>query len=62
MCKQSLRAWFERLTQVVKKDGLIQGQSYHTMFAKHSLEGKVTLFLVYVDDIVIYHMRWSWAN
>ena len=51
--KQSPRAWFERLTRVVKKEGFTQCQSDHTMFVKHSLEGKVTLFIVYVDDIVI---------
>lgn len=51
--KQSPRAWFDRLTCVVKEDGFTQCQSDHTMFIKHSLEGKVTLFIVYVDDIVI---------
>ena len=40
--KQSLRAWFERLTRVVKKEGFTQCQSNHTMFVKHSLERKVT--------------------
>ncbi|RDX95179.1 hypothetical protein CR513_22328, partial [Mucuna pruriens] len=33
--------------------GSIQYQLDHTMFVKHSLEGKVTLFIVYVDDIII---------
>lgn len=51
--KQSPRAWFDRLTRVVKKDGFNQCQSDHTMFVKHSMEGKVALFIVYVDDIVI---------
>lgn len=51
--KQSPRTWFERLTRVAKEDGFIQGQSDHTMFVKHSLEVKVTLFIMYVDDIVI---------
>jgi len=51
--KQSPRAWFERLTRVVKKEGFTQCQSDHTMFVKHSLEGKVTLFIIYVDDTVI---------
>lgn len=51
--KQSPRAWFDRLTRVVNKDGFNQCQSDHTMFVKHSMEGKVALFIVYVDDIVI---------
>lgn len=28
--KQSPRAWFDRLTRVVKEDGFIQGQSDHS--------------------------------
>lgn len=51
--KQSSRTWFERLTRVDKKEGFTQCHSDHTMFVKHSLEGKITLFIVYVDDIVI---------
>ena len=51
--KQSPRAWFDRLTRVVKEDGFTQCQSDHTVFVKHSSEGKVALFIVYVDDIVI---------
>lgn len=48
--KQSLRTQFDKLTQVVKKNGFTQCHTNHTMFVKHSLEGKVTLFIVYVDD------------
>lgn len=51
--KQSPRAWFDRLTRVVKEDGFVQCQTDHTMFAKHSMDGKIALFIVYVDDIVI---------
>lgn len=51
--RQAPRAWFDRLTRVVKKDGFNQCQSNHTMFVKHSMEEKVALFIVYVDDIVI---------
>jgi IS30 family transposase len=51
--KQSPRAWFDRLTKVVKQDGFVQCQTDHTMFVKHSLDGKIALFIVYVDDIVI---------
>lgn len=51
--KQSPRAWFDRLTKVVKQDGFVQCQADHTMFVKHSVDGKIALFIVYVDDIVI---------
>ncbi|RVW97173.1 Retrovirus-related Pol polyprotein from transposon TNT 1-94 [Vitis vinifera] len=29
------------------------GKVYHTLFMKHSKEGEMTLFIVYVDDIII---------
>lgn len=51
--KQSPRAWFDRLTRVVREDGFAQCQTDHTMFVKHSPEGRIALFIVYVDDIVI---------
>lgn len=51
--QQSPHVWFDRLTQVVKKDGFRQCQTDHTMFVKHSLEGMMALLIVYVDDIVI---------
>ena len=51
--KQSPKAWFDRLTKVVKKYGFIQCQLDHTLFVKRSKEGKMTLFIVYVDDIII---------
>ena len=38
---------------MVKGNGFIQCQMDHTMFVKHSKEGKTALFIVYVDDIVI---------
>lgn len=33
--------------------GLIQSQADHTMFYKHSREGKVAILIVYMDDIII---------
>lgn len=51
--KQSPRAWFERFTQFVKKQGYVQGQVDHAMFTRHSLEGKTTVLIVYVDDIIL---------
>ena len=51
--KQSPRAWFERLTRVVKKHGFFQCQIDHTMFIKHSSNGKRAIMIVYVDDIIL---------
>ena len=44
---------FDRLTKVVKQDGFAQCQTDHIMFAKHFVNGKIALFIVYVDDVVI---------
>ncbi|KAL5571449.1 hypothetical protein UlMin_021046 [Ulmus minor] len=35
------------------KSGYKQSQGDHTLFIKHSQDGKVTVLLVYVDDIII---------
>ena len=51
--KQSHRAWFGRFTQAMVSLGYRQSQSDHTMFIKHSLNGKLILLLVYVDDMII---------
>nr|XP_027189435.1 uncharacterized protein LOC113786269 [Cicer arietinum] len=51
--KQSPRAKFESFTQFVKKHGYSQCQIDHTMFVKHSSQGKMAILIVYVDDIVI---------
>ena len=51
--KQSPRAWFDRFTRVVKGQGYNQGQSDHTMFTRHSEDGKRTILIVYVDDIIL---------
>ena len=51
--KQSPRAWFEKFTQSMKKQGYIQGQADHTLFTKFSHDGKVVVLIVYVDDIVL---------
>lgn len=51
--KKSLRVWFDRFTRVFKEDGLNKCQSCHTMFVKHSIKETPTLFIDYVDDIVI---------
>lgn len=51
--KQSPKAGFNRMTRVVKVDRFTQCQLDHTIFFKHSLDEKTTLFIVIVDDIVI---------
>ena len=33
--------------------GFRQSQADHTLFVKHSLQGKITALIVYVDDIVL---------
>ncbi|XP_062118820.1 uncharacterized mitochondrial protein AtMg00810-like [Humulus lupulus] len=45
------RAWFDRFSKVVKNLGYIQGQTDHTLFAKHFDKGKLTILIVYVDHI-----------
>lgn len=51
--KQSPRAWFERFGEVVRKLGYRQSQGDHTLFVKHSSEGKRAVLIVYVDDIIL---------
>lgn len=51
--KQSPRAWFEKFTQSVKRQGYMQGQSDHTLFMKFSNVGKISILIVYVDDIIL---------
>ncbi|CAL2239859.1 unnamed protein product [Prunus armeniaca] len=50
--KQSPKAWFGRFTKSMKNFGYTQSNSYHTMFLKHD-EGKLTAFIVYLDDIIV---------
>ena len=50
--KQSPRAWYERFTQTMLKNGFKQSQVDHTLFIKHSSQGKTTALIVYIDDIV----------
>jgi len=51
--KQSPRAWFGRFTQAMVSLGYRQSQGDHALFIKHSQNGKLTLLLVYVDDMII---------
>ncbi|RDY11816.1 hypothetical protein CR513_03467, partial [Mucuna pruriens] len=51
--KQSPRAWFRRFSQVMISLGYKQREGDHILFIKHSPEGKLTVLLVYVDDIIV---------
>jgi hypothetical protein len=50
--KQSPRAWFGRFRKEICLMGYQQSNADHTLFFKHC-SGKITILVVYVDDIVI---------
>ncbi|KAM2568499.1 hypothetical protein TB2_008722 [Malus domestica] len=50
--KQSPRVWFGWFTQAMKKYGYQQGNADHTLFIKRK-DGKVTLLIIYVDDMIV---------
>ena len=50
--KQSPRAWFGIFSMAMKKYGFSQSSSDHTLFFKHK-KGKVTMLLIYVDNMII---------
>ncbi|WRX30654.1 Reverse transcriptase [Theobroma cacao] len=47
------RAWFDHFAKSTKRYGYQQGQTDHTLFFKHSQDGKKTILIVYVDDIIL---------
>ena len=51
--KQSPRAWFGRFSQGLRRHGYSQGHADHTMFYRHSLDGKFAILIMYVDDIIL---------
>lgn len=51
--KQSPRAWFDEFTRTVKANGYQQCQADHTLFVKRKTGGKMAIFIVYVDDIIL---------
>jgi hypothetical protein len=51
--KQSPRAWFERFSQAMQRFGYKQSQANHTLFIKHSSQGKVIALIVYIDNIIL---------
>ena len=51
--KQSPRAWFERFSQSLLKFDFHQSQAYHTLFFIRSSIEKLTILIVYIDNISI---------
>lgn len=51
--KQSPRAWFDRFSKAIKNFNFTQSQADHTLFFKRSQGEKITVLIVYVDDIII---------
>ena len=51
--KQSLRAWFRKFCSAMTRFGYVQGQADHTMFSRHSVNGKKSILIVHVDDMII---------
>ena len=51
--KQSPRAWFGRFSSVIQDFGMTRSEADHTVFFRHTANGKCIYMVVYVDDIVI---------
>ncbi|KAG8497290.1 hypothetical protein CXB51_008531 [Gossypium anomalum] len=51
--KQSPRAGFNRFAKAMTSRHYTQGQADHTLFYKHSDNGKCCILIVYVDDIIL---------
>ena len=51
--KQTPIAWFDRFGKEIKSHDFTQAQVDHTLFFKHSQDGKITIFVVCVDDIIL---------
>lgn len=44
---------FNVLEKAIRRHCYCQSQVNHTMFYKHSEEGKIDILIVYVDDIIL---------
>ena len=44
---------FERITKSIKKQGYNQGQIDHTIFMKYTSSNKISILIVYVDNIIL---------
>lgn len=45
--------WFGRFSKVLKTFGYVQGQTDNTLFIKHTENNKITILILYVDDIIV---------
>ncbi|KAA3469941.1 protein fluG-like [Gossypium australe] len=50
--KQSPTAWLDKFRKAIISFGYQQSNANYTLFIKHQ-KGKITLLIVYIDDIVI---------
>ena len=51
--KQSSRAWFGKFSLTMTRFGYAQSNGNHSLFYKHAQERKITILVIYVDDIII---------
>ena len=51
--KQSPKAWFDKFSGSLRDVGYYQCYNDHALFIKRGASGKVSILLVYVDDIII---------
>ena len=47
------KKWFRRFTQAMKELGYKQCNGEHTLFFKTAPQKRITILIVYVDDIII---------
>lgn len=57
--KQSPWVWFDWFTRVLKKEEYVQCQTDQTLFVKHATDARLTVLIVYVDDIVLTGNHWE---
>jgi len=51
--KQSPKIWFKRFSDTQNQLGYKQGQANHSLFTKIESDGRTTILIVYIDDIII---------
>lgn len=45
--------WFEKFTRFIRRIGYSLSQTDHIMFYQHIEGGRVTILIIYVDDIIV---------
>ena len=51
--KQSPRTWFEKFSSTLLAAGYSQSEGDHILFFKRGRESKISILIVYVDDIIV---------